>query len=119
MAGLKTQVTNDRYTIKTVSFGGLTCSETKLNPGKSTRGHSHPWDEVYFFVSGNGSLTLNHLKAATVESGTFVEIEPGEHHRVFNASDEPLVFICCFKACKGKSAIHVANGSVIALISSG
>lgn len=88
----ETYVLKDNKTLK-----NLVLSSTDLKPGMSTRGHSHAGqEEVYVFVSGNGSMEIDDEKFA-VSPGDVVLIPDGSFHRVHNDSkDEALYFVCVF-----------------------
>lgn len=89
---------NDTYILKdNKTLNNLVLSSTDLKPGKSTRGHSHPGqEEVYHFVSGNGSIQIgNDLYLAG--PGDIFLIPDGAFHRVFNGSEtDNLYFVCVF-----------------------
>jgi mannose-6-phosphate isomerase-like protein (cupin superfamily) len=89
---------SDVYTVLDVSkLDNLVVSETTLHPGKETSGHSHTdADEVYFVMSGKGSMKLDDEKF-DVKEKDIVLIKRGSFHKVFNTSQEDLVFICVFE----------------------
>ena len=88
---------DERYIVRDNKFGNnLILSSTSLNPNKSTTGHSHEGqEEVYFFVSGKGTMQLED-ELFTVQQGDIITIKGGEFHRVFNNTDEELYFVCVF-----------------------
>ena len=88
----ETYVLKDNKTLK-----NLVLSSTDLKPGQSTRGHSHAGqEEVYYFISGTGSMELNDKKF-NVQGGDVVQIEDGVFHRVHNSSKaNTLYFVCVF-----------------------
>lgn len=90
---------DENYLVEDHDFlPNLTLSRTTLYAGKSTRGHVHPdpkIDEVYYFVSGRGYMEIDGVKL-TVAPHMMVQIRGDEYHRVFNDSNEPLVFISIF-----------------------
>jgi mannose-6-phosphate isomerase-like protein (cupin superfamily) len=87
---------DDRYVVLDNSkLKNLIVSQTILNPGKSTTGHSHAGqEEVYFFVSGYGEMELDG-KRFRVHPGKTVIIKDGVFHRV-HAKRGPLEFVCVF-----------------------
>lgn len=88
---------NETYLLKDNRIlSNLILSSTDLNPGKSTRGHSHAGqEEVYFFVSGTGRMELDN-ELIPVKPGDVVLIPDGAFHRVHNPTDKILRFICVF-----------------------
>ncbi len=89
---------DDRYLVRdNETLERLVLSSTTLKPNKSTTGHSHAdSDEIYFFISGIGSMTLG-KRGFLVESGDVVLVKAGEFHRVKNSDDIfPLYFVCVF-----------------------
>lgn len=94
--GGETVKQDDRYVVKdNALLNNLIVSSTRLNPNKSTTGHSHAGqEEVYLFVSGSGKMQLDD-DTFEVNAGDTVLIEDGVFHRVF-AEDEELYFICVF-----------------------
>jgi mannose-6-phosphate isomerase-like protein (cupin superfamily) len=88
----ETYVLKDNKTLK-----NLVLSSTMLKPNQSTRGHSHPGqEEVYYFVSGQGTMQLGEDSVFVVEAGDVVLVPDGDWHRVFNMNPEPLYFVCVF-----------------------
>jgi len=88
---------NETYLLKdNKTLNNLVLSSTLLNPFKQTTGHNHSGqEEVYFFVSGKGFMTVDDDEY-DVKAGTVVLIPDGAFHRVYNDSDEPLYFVCVF-----------------------
>ena len=76
-----------------MDVGGFTLSETVLHAGKSTKGHSHPWPEVYIGMAGSGVLALDGEEAVLAPGVRFV-IPGGVHHRV--TTDGGVSFACFF-----------------------
>ena len=87
---------DDRYVVKdNTTLKNLILSSTRLNPNKSTSGHSHAGqEEVYVFVSGKGKMQLDD-ETFEVQAGDTILIQDGVFHRVF-AEDEEMYFICVF-----------------------
>ena len=73
----------------------LTMSLTILHPLKSTKGHSHNYQEIYYFISSWGLLqigeTLNQIKKG------FILIPPNSFHKVINNGNEDIEFICAWE----------------------
>ena len=60
-----------------------------------TKGGEHyhkAYDEVYYFLSGKGSITLD-AKTYPVRPGTVTVIPAGMVHSLLSDTNEPLVFI--------------------------
>lgn len=87
---------DERYIVCDLAMGNLVLSITILHPGKQTTGHSHPANEVYFFVEGEGEIELDG-KRRRVKTKDLVSILPNEFHRVYNTSDKDLVFLSVFE----------------------
>ena len=87
---------DDRYIVKDNKvLNNLVVSSTRLNPKKSTTGHSHKGqEEVYFFVEGSGRIELDD-ETFNVNPGDSVYIKDGVFHRV-HAGTEELFFVCVF-----------------------
>ena len=88
---------DETYIIKDNKLlNSLVLSSTKLYRGKQTRGHRHPGqEEVYYFVSGHGSMELDGTKF-NVQGGDVVQIPDGAFHRVINNGDMDMLFNCVF-----------------------
>ena len=81
-------------------LNNLILSKTTLHAHKETTGHDHPGvEEVYFFESGTGKMQLGNDEFA-VTGGNIVIIPDGDFHKVFNLSDEDLIFITVFQTYK-------------------
>lgn len=92
---------NDVYTVQDNDFlNNLVLSQTRLKPGKATTGHSHDeLEEVYFFNSGTGRMKLGD-EILEVKSGDVVLIKGGVFHKVYNDSEDMLIFTCVFQYYK-------------------
>lgn len=88
---------DDNYVVKDNKFlSGLILSSTDLNPGKSTRGHSHAGqEEIYFFSAGTGNMEID-SEVFEVRAGDVVLIPDGAFHRVHNPTKNMLRFVCVF-----------------------
>jgi mannose-6-phosphate isomerase-like protein (cupin superfamily) len=70
-------------------------AEATVPPGGETAEHYHRVsEEIYFFVSGAGTMRLGDDEAA-VRGGDCVVIPPGAVHKLHNPGTEPLVLLCC------------------------
>ena len=70
-------------------------AEATVPPGGETAEHYHRVsEEIYFFLSGVGTMRLGDDEAA-VRGGDCVVIPPGAVHKLFNPGTEPLVLLCC------------------------
>jgi len=88
---------NDTYKLTDNNkLNNLVVSSTNLNPFKSTNGHSHLGkEEVYYFISGTGTMYLDKIYKHEVGPGDVILIEDGVHHRVETGADG-LYFVCVF-----------------------
>ncbi|MFA7249617.1 MAG: cupin domain-containing protein [Dehalococcoidia bacterium] len=96
-------VTDDeRYRIRDIELGLFTVSETTLRPGQSTRGHAHPWPEVYLGTAGFGMLYLDGDAGHALTPGSRFLVAAGVHHRV--ASEDGVTFTCVFAGERREAA---------------
>ncbi len=91
----QTVVDDDRYRIRDLEMGPFTVSETLLRAGQGTRGHSHPWPEVYMGTEGRGVLYLDGDEGHPLVPGARYLVAPGVHHRVVTSSG--VTFTCFFE----------------------
>ena len=70
-----------------------TLAEATVPPGGATFDHFHDFEEVYYFTGGRGRLRLAEDEAE-VSAGDCVSIPAGVPHKLWAASDEPLVLLC-------------------------
>ncbi len=89
------RLTDDVYTVLDYKNDDIVLSVTHLNPGKYTRGHSHPNFEIYYFW-GDGDITIGD-ETIKVEKGEFHVVPSNFFHRVMNYSSDILTFICVWK----------------------
>jgi len=95
---------DDRYEVYDLELQDFTLSTTSLRQNKATTGHSHPNEEAYCFLRGQGVLVLDEIPQK-VEAGDIVIIPGGVFHRVFNKACPELLFLCIFKRtedCNGQ-----------------
>ena len=88
-------VDDERYRIRDMAIGSCTLSETVLYPGQSTKGHAHPWPEVYMGTAGRGVLYLDGDEGHPLVPGARYEIPGDVHHRV--ATSSGVTFTCVFE----------------------
>jgi mannose-6-phosphate isomerase-like protein (cupin superfamily) len=70
-------------------------AEATVPPGGETVEHFHrEAEEIYHFTAGAGRMQLGSHEAE-VRAGDTVVIAPGVPHKLWNASGEPLVLLCC------------------------
>lgn len=91
----QTMADNHRYVIRDLALGDTTISETVLRPAQSTKGHSHPWPEVYLCNSGEGTLYLDHDAGHPLVPGARYVVPGGVHHRV--DTETGVTFTCVFE----------------------
>ena len=64
-----------------------------VEPGCSSRSHSHPWEHETFILEGTGVVESDRGDIPFSE-GTVLYIPPNEHHCLHNTGDGLLRFIC-------------------------
>jgi mannose-6-phosphate isomerase-like protein (cupin superfamily) len=67
---------------------------SEVDVGSSSNRHAHENEEVFFVLSGQGSVEVGDARAP-LEPGTAVLIPGGEPHRLVNTGAEPLRVLCC------------------------
>ena len=106
-------VSNDTYVLEDNNFlEHLTLSRTSLNPGMSTRGHSHDdQEEIYIFTKGKGNMVIGETTYNAMPNDTFL-IPQGQFHRVINQSEDDVCeFTCVFEKYdrSGNEAVYYTN----------
>lgn len=86
---------DDRYRIRDMEIGSFTLSETVLHAGQATRGHAHPWPEVYLGTDGAGVLYLDHDEGHPLVPGSRYVVPGDVHHRV--STETGVTFTCVFE----------------------
>ena len=86
---------DDRYRIRDMEMGSFTLSETVLHPGRATKGHAHPWPEVYLGTAGRGVLYLDGDEGHSLVPGARFVVPGGVHHRVSTSTG--VTFTCVFE----------------------
>jgi len=86
---------DDRYVIRDMAIDSFTLSETQLRAGQSTRGHAHPWPEVYMGTAGSGTLYLDGDEGHPLVPGSRYIVPGNVHHRV--STETGVTFTCVFE----------------------
>lgn len=81
-----------------VSTDNLSCTEFELGPGDFVEPPDiHTGDEVYFIISGQGTLfNPDNGQILIVSKGDCLYIPKGTWHQIHNFSDRRLKIICFF-----------------------
>jgi mannose-6-phosphate isomerase-like protein (cupin superfamily) len=66
-----------------------------IYPGGEVPGHAHSQEEVYFIISGRGTIELGGGETP-VEAGTYALIRPGQEHCLRNTGKEDLTMLFCY-----------------------
>jgi mannose-6-phosphate isomerase-like protein (cupin superfamily) len=66
-----------------------------IYPGGEVPGHAHSQEEVYFIISGRGTIDLGGERTP-VEAGSYVAIPPMQEHALRNTAKEDLVMLFCY-----------------------
>lgn len=72
-----------------------------LKPGSGIGHHVQKEDEIYYVLSGKGSMTLDG-KAVEITPGTAVLTRPGSSHSLKQVGDEDLVIMINYEAAPKK-----------------
>jgi len=79
------------------ALSNLVLSKTTLYAGQETTGHLHAGvEEIYFFQSGQGRITVGPNDYQVV-GGDIILIPDGDFHKVFNLGPDDLIFISVFQ----------------------
>ena len=90
---------NERYKIEDTDLKSFTMSRTILHPNQSTRGHSHPWPEIYVCTDGEGTLILNSPNEKfTIKRGDLHKISSNRFHKVEIV--DGIEFHCFFRGTR-------------------
>ncbi|QUL99253.1 MAG: cupin domain-containing protein [Candidatus Fermentithermobacillus carboniphilus] len=73
-------------------LGNVTMGITELVPDDALPGNTHDYLEVFYVVSGTGSL-ISHGERSRLSPGDLAVIPPGEEHSVENSSTENLIML--------------------------
>jgi mannose-6-phosphate isomerase-like protein (cupin superfamily) len=66
-----------------------------IYPDGEVPGHAHSQEEVYFIISGRGTIDLGGERTP-VAAGSYVAIPPMQEHALRNAGNEDLVMLFCY-----------------------
>ena len=91
----QTMADDHRYLIRDMALGDTTISETVLHAEQSTKGHAHPWPEVYLCNAGAGVLYLDHDAGHPMVPGARYIVPADVHHRV--STESGVTFTCVFE----------------------
>lgn len=78
---------------KTVGSANLGVSILFLNPGETVKKHSHPYEEAYFVLQGEGTMWLGD---DTIQLHKYLSVYiPSDFtHGQMNTGCEPLIILC-------------------------
>jgi quercetin dioxygenase-like cupin family protein len=89
------RIDNEVYRIIDFNSGTLTMSKTILHALKSTNGHKHNYQEIYYFINNWGMLQVGEA-FYQIQQG-FVLIPPNNFHKVINNENKDIEFICAWE----------------------
>ena len=64
-------------------------------PGGSVPLHSHPQEEVYYIVAGQGSIVVDQ-EIRNVQAGDCIYLSPDSSHMLKNTSTENMIMMFCY-----------------------
>jgi mannose-6-phosphate isomerase-like protein (cupin superfamily) len=77
------------------SLKNQSLAEARVAPGKTTREHYHPTaEEIYYILQVKGRMKIDD-EVREIGPGDGIVILPGKRHKVWNAGEDDLVFLCC------------------------
>jgi mannose-6-phosphate isomerase-like protein (cupin superfamily) len=76
---------------------GLTVGIAELKPGDASRSHWHSHPELYYFLSGHGTMEIDH-KPHKVKPGITVYVPGDALHTVKNEAGETMRILYAFAA---------------------
>jgi mannose-6-phosphate isomerase-like protein (cupin superfamily) len=77
------------------SLKNQSLAEARVAPGKATLEHYHPKaEEIYYILKGKGKMKIDN-EVRVIRSGDGIVILPGKRHKMWNAGEDDLVFLCC------------------------
>lgn len=70
-------------------------AEATLPVGGATTEHLHPRaEEIYYILRGQARMRIED-EERNAGPGDAIAIPPGRRHKIWNAGNDPLVFLCC------------------------
>jgi len=77
------------------SLKNQSLAEARVAPGKATLEHYHPKaEEIYYILQGKGKMKIDD-EVREIGPGDGIVILPGKRHKMWNAGEDELVFLCC------------------------
>ncbi|MFZ7112506.1 MAG: cupin domain-containing protein [Desulfatiglandales bacterium] len=64
----------------------------RLEKGRTLEAHRDPMEEIYFILSGEGEMTVDH-ETRHVKPGDAVWIPTGSLHALTNSGEEPCIIL--------------------------
>ena len=64
-------------------------------PGGSVPLHSHPQEEVYYIVAGQGSIVVDQ-EIRNVQAGDCIYLSPDSSHMLKNTSTDNMIMMFCY-----------------------
>jgi mannose-6-phosphate isomerase-like protein (cupin superfamily) len=77
---------------ETTGVKGATLAVVYINPGEEIKLHSHPEEELYYIISGTGTVTLDD-EEHPIGPGTAVYIAGNRVHGQRPTGNEPIVMV--------------------------
>ncbi|MBX3237718.1 MAG: cupin domain-containing protein [Nitrospiraceae bacterium] len=72
---------------------GYSLAHGFVDPGKASLWHRLTSSEVYYFISGCGTMQVNE-ESVKVEAGSVVYVPPGANQSLVNEGTDPVEFLC-------------------------
>lgn len=73
--------------------GRYSLAHATVKPGETTYRHRLATSEVYYILSGQGRMTIDH-ESADLTAGDVIEIPPKATQSISNTGQTDLVFLC-------------------------
>jgi len=72
---------------------GYSLARGTLGPGQRSKRHVLKSSEVYYFIAGQGRLTINN-REVPIEAGTTLYVPPGGVQSLENTGNHEMEFLC-------------------------
>ncbi|MFP4218852.1 MAG: cupin domain-containing protein [Salinarchaeum sp.] len=82
----------DEPSMEALRTAAMSVDVYSFEPGAEDPMHSHGEDEVYYVVSGSGSLNIEG-DYQSVEEGDLIYVEPGTEHQFTDFEDELVMVV--------------------------